>query len=173
MADIRRLPISYTKRLQNRLGPNAVQCLVTERWLRFGKKADRLADGDYVSVDVMKLRDDEGLELGASRKLASLIISRQDLERALGHVQWPDDHQTETPKPEAPMEDQVNAIVDAAVERLGQISEDAYFRDAVMKAALREICHKFAELGVSRDDIADHLDVMADVMRDLAREDRT
>lgn len=116
MSDIRRLPISYTKRLQNRLGPRAVQCLVTDRWLQFAVKGAQLPDGDYVSVDVMKLRDeDDGLEFGASRKLTSVVVSRQDLERSLAHVEWPE--QAEQPSHEGRMEDQVNAIVDAAVEQ--------------------------------------------------------
>ncbi len=118
MSDVRRLPISYTKRLQNRLGPRAVLCLVTERWLRFEARGSRLAGGDYVSVDVMKLRDEEdGVEIGASRKLTSVVVSRQDLERSLSHVEWPED--PEESSDEARMEDQVNAIVDAAVDRLG------------------------------------------------------
>jgi hypothetical protein len=136
--------------------------------LKFAEKADRLPEGDYVTVDVMKLNFDEDQELGASRKLTSLVVSRQDLERSISHIQWPG--QTSTHADEIPMEHQISAILDEAFGKFKQLSEDPYFRDAIMKAVIREACHRFVEFGVAGHDIADHLEVMAGVMRDSGPE---
>ncbi len=168
MTSIVRFPTSHAKRLKNRLGPRAVFCLVTERWLRIGPRGFDLADGPYVEVDVMRIRDQEGQEFGASRKLCSLIILRRELEMALAHVDWSETAEGKRTVAGNNVADRVNAIVGATVDQLAAISGEGDLRVAVMKAALGEMCHRLAELeGLDYGEVADHLDKMADVLREI------
>lgn len=67
------------------------------------------------------------------------------------------------------LDEQVDDLVDHMTDQFVGLSEDPYFREAIMKAAIRRICHQaHQKLEVSAYDIADHLDVMAEVMRDEA-----
>jgi hypothetical protein len=73
----------------------------------------------------------------------------------------------EPPRPERPpmqaaIDERVDAVAHEAVARLAALSARPYFRSAIMKAALDEMCQRFSELeGVSRDDLAEHLIALA------------
>lgn len=54
ISNITRFPTNSTQRLQNRLGPGAVICAVTDRWLRFSDEGSRLSDGKlYAFIEGM------------------------------------------------------------------------------------------------------------------------
>lgn len=73
-----------------------------------------------------------------------------------------------------PIEDLINDRVVAFVgEFLRPLSSDPYVVDAIMKITLRDLCHEFLVLDVSGYDIADHLEVMASVMREKAADQRS
>lgn len=64
-----------------------------------------------------------------------------------------------------------NKIVDLVQGELKQISGgDPYLTEAIMKIAIRSICHELLVMGADAGDLADHLDVMAGVMRDKQEE---
>jgi len=171
VAEITRFPKKYIERLQNRLGPRAVLCAITDRWLKFEQRGGVVNNAHLVLVDVMKLKDEGEFGFGASRKLMQLAISREDLLRAVENVQWEDD-QMPSGGPSPPLEEQVNRIVDDAIARLGALSSDAYVQEAIMKATIREVCHRLADMEhLGRDDIADQLDVMADVLREMTSDE--
>jgi hypothetical protein len=78
---VTRFPIGGYQRWRNRLGKRAVSCIVTDRWLQFPEKSDRLQGGSYMSVDVMTMPDGKH-----ARKLCSLCISKEDLLSVLSKV---------------------------------------------------------------------------------------
>tara|TARA_R110000868_G_scaffold9738_6_gene47924 strand:+ start:660 stop:941 length:282 start_codon:yes stop_codon:yes gene_type:complete len=72
--EITRFPISHRERINNRRGPRAVSCEVTDRWLRFNK-ASRMNDGrSLVFVDVMTDSADD-----VQRKLCEVCLDMDQL----------------------------------------------------------------------------------------------
>lgn len=76
-----RFPIKGYERWKNRLGPRAVPCHVTLRWLQFPEQSDHLKDGHYMFVDVMTRGSDD-----TDKKICQLCISKEDILAALGAV---------------------------------------------------------------------------------------
>jgi hypothetical protein len=54
--------------------------MVSGRWMVFGEQGDRISDGEYIHLDVMTDQGDGG------RKLCSLVVTREDVLRALSNV---------------------------------------------------------------------------------------
>jgi hypothetical protein len=82
---VRRLPISADQRLRNRVGKRGVPCVVSERWLVFGEEGHGpFHDGEYIHLDVMTHGADD-----SPRKLCSLVVTREDVLRALSNVKAP------------------------------------------------------------------------------------
>jgi len=70
------------------------------------------------------------------------------------------------------IETQVGAEVEGVVARLHALSGDPYFRDAIAKIVIRDLCWAFVEedgMNVLHDELADHLEMMAGLLRDDAR----
>jgi hypothetical protein len=63
------------------LGRHCAPCIQNERWLEFSEKSFPLNIGDVVSVNVMTRPNGKNV-----RKLCSLEICKQDLQRALDAV---------------------------------------------------------------------------------------
>ena len=61
-----------------------VRCQVSGRWLRFHPDSSRLTDGEFITVDVMTTVETESDS--RDRKLCELIVTREDLTRALDTV---------------------------------------------------------------------------------------
>ena len=80
--NITKFPISYAERHKNILGPLAVECQVSGRYLQFHEKSAVLDTGEFISVDVMAMPDDGK----PARKICGLVIKREDLLEALKHV---------------------------------------------------------------------------------------
>lgn len=73
-------------RLRNRLGKQAVPCMVTDRWLQFAEKAGGVfADGEYIELSVMTLDIHN-----SPKKLCDMVVTREDLLRAVNSVKNPD-----------------------------------------------------------------------------------
>ena len=77
-----KIPISPLTRYKNRLGKNAVPCVVSNRWLKFPvKSGGHFEDGEYISLDVMTLDKDE-----KPKKICELIVTRESLLSAINGV---------------------------------------------------------------------------------------
>lgn len=79
---IAKFPMSYSQRHKNMMGPLAVECQVSGRYLQFHEKSDALDTGEFISVDVMAMPDDGK----PTRKICGLVIKREDLLETLKHV---------------------------------------------------------------------------------------
>ena len=80
--NITRFPISHSRRRKNTLGPRKVECIVSGRLLSFGEEATPLAEGSAVWVDVLTMPEDDK----PPRKLCSLALTKEDLQRALDAI---------------------------------------------------------------------------------------
>lgn len=81
-----RFPVSTLQRLKNENGPGYVPCMVSERWLQFPKKsAGHFNAGEFIDIQVMTKNVD-----GVTKKLCDLIITREDLQRAIASVETPE-----------------------------------------------------------------------------------
>lgn len=54
--------------------------MISSRWLNFSEHSSVLEGGEFISVDVMTDTN------GRPRKLCELVVTREDLERALNRV---------------------------------------------------------------------------------------
>lgn len=79
---ITKFPMSYSQRHKNMMGPLAVECQISGRYLQFHEKSDILDTGEFITVDVMAMPDDGK----PARKICELVIKREDLLEALKHV---------------------------------------------------------------------------------------
>lgn len=80
---ITKFPVKAWERVQNRRGKRSVSCAVSDRWLRFSEKGDPMDWGTPVWLDVMS--DVSGDE----RKLCTLCVTVEELERALKYIKGP------------------------------------------------------------------------------------
>ena len=70
--------------LKRDLAPTDVPCEVSRQWLRFRPDSHRTQAGEFMFIDVMTaLDDDHGT---GERKLCEVIVTREDLLRALETV---------------------------------------------------------------------------------------
>lgn len=83
---IKKFPIDSWTREQNRRGKRSVLCINSNRWLRFGKPSRRpLKLGRPIWLDVMTDTDDENGDV-KSRKLCSLCVTVEQLQKLLDEV---------------------------------------------------------------------------------------
>ena len=84
--NIQRFPISGWKRTLNRRGKGSVSCIVSDRWLRFGKPDQQaLKLGTPILLDVMTETLDENDEY-RSKKLCSLIVTVEQLKKLVDDI---------------------------------------------------------------------------------------
>ena len=82
---VQRIAVSWKQRWRNRMGNQAVQCQVSNRWLQFPEGAGTGTDGeDWMIVDVMTLDSNE-----QPKKICELVLSRADILQTLEHVAKP------------------------------------------------------------------------------------
>lgn len=74
-----RIPISYAQRKRNEFGNGYVPCEVSDRWLQFPTEVD---SERYIPVDVMTQGANDKY-----KKICELILSKEDLLRALNAIQ--------------------------------------------------------------------------------------
>lgn len=77
-----RLPIKYTQILKNKRGKFSVNCLLTDRWLRFEDTSVRMDVGEAIILEVMET-DEEGNDT----KLCQLVITKEELLEVLGQIE--------------------------------------------------------------------------------------
>ena len=82
-----KFPIGYQQRIKNQMGQGYVPCMVSERWIQFPKRSGGdFPDGEFIGISVMTKGDN-----GKPRKLCDLVITREDIIRAINSVEKPDD----------------------------------------------------------------------------------
>lgn len=77
-----KFPISYSQRRKNIMGPLAVECQVSGRYLQFHENSAMVDSSEFITVDVMTMPDSDQ----RTRKLCELIITREELLEALKHI---------------------------------------------------------------------------------------
>jgi len=78
--------MTYKERKINEKGPGYVPCEVSGRWLQFPEKSGgNFQIGELMEVKVMTKGDS-----GNERLLCSLIITKEDLVRAINSVKTPE-----------------------------------------------------------------------------------
>lgn len=82
---VTKIPISYSQRKLNEMGDGYVPCQISDRWLQFDSESELCGGGEFISVDVMTLGSNE-----QSKKICQLILTREDIERALASVRVKD-----------------------------------------------------------------------------------
>ena len=88
MSKIVKFPVSYSQRIRNTMGKGYVPCEVSGRWIQFPEySGGYFTEGEYIDIAVMTLDQNE-----RPRKLCNLIVTREDLERALKNVKPPTDN---------------------------------------------------------------------------------
>jgi hypothetical protein len=81
-----RLPITRERKKRNIFGPFYVPCIVSSRYILFPKKSGgHFREGEYIDISIMTETDG-----GKTRKLCQLIVTREDLLRAINHIEGPD-----------------------------------------------------------------------------------
>lgn len=85
--NITRFPTSHAERRKNSLGPFVVECIVSNRFFAFSKTAEAISAGSAIWIDVMTSSDDEH----KTRKICSLAVTKEDLQRALDHIKLKED----------------------------------------------------------------------------------
>lgn len=86
MSSIHKFPMSKWKQIWNRRGAKAVNCIVSDRWLKFGG-IERSPDGGVVKlelgtpIDLVVMTDPLGE--GTGRKLCSLIVTYEELRQVM------------------------------------------------------------------------------------------
>jgi len=77
-----KFPISFSQHRRNKLGALNVECQVSGRMLSFHEESAILGGGEFITVDVktMFIEDEE------QRKICQLIVTREDLLKALNYV---------------------------------------------------------------------------------------
>lgn len=81
-----KFPISNWERIKNQMGKGYVPCMVSERWIQFpNKSGGNYSKGEFIEISVMTRGDN-----GKPRKLCDLVITREDIVRAIDSVEKPD-----------------------------------------------------------------------------------
>ncbi|MDU3679697.1 MAG: hypothetical protein E7G07_06700 [Flavonifractor plautii] len=80
---IKKFPISYSERRKNMMGPLCVECQVSGRYLRFHEKSDILKAGEFITVDVMAMQNEENKP---AKKICELVVTKEDIMEALKHI---------------------------------------------------------------------------------------
>ena len=79
---IKPIPIKEWERSCNRRGRYSVSCVLSDRWLRFAARSDRLEFGPVVRVDVLTDAGDGR----RTRRLCSLTITKEGLRQVLDRI---------------------------------------------------------------------------------------
>lgn len=83
MSNVTKFPIGGFTRRKNRLGKFAVACQVSDRFLDIAPTSARLQGGEFITIDVRTGAYDSN---DKGRKLTQIIVTREDLMKALKSV---------------------------------------------------------------------------------------
>lgn len=82
-----KFPADHRRRMRKKMGKGYVPCMETERWLQFPAESSGYFDqGEFIEVSVMTCS--RGTD--EPRKICGLMITREDLMRALEAIAPPD-----------------------------------------------------------------------------------
>ncbi|WP_031269016.1 MULTISPECIES: hypothetical protein [unclassified Labrenzia] len=89
--NVARFPVSTWKRIWNRRGKRTINCIVSDRYLRYGDLApssagyfpDQLKIGTPVTIDVMS---DNAPDEREPRKLCQLIVTVEELREMVAQL---------------------------------------------------------------------------------------
>jgi hypothetical protein len=81
-----RLPVTRERKKRNMFGPYYVPCMVSSRYMLFpNKSGGHFNEGEYIDLSIMTETDD-----GKSKKLCELIVTREDILRAINSIRESD-----------------------------------------------------------------------------------
>ena len=84
-SNIRRFPVTRDRHMRNKYGSRYVPCQVSGRYILFPEEsAGPFSEGEYMALSIMTLNE------GPERKLCDLIVTREDLFRAIDNVKRPE-----------------------------------------------------------------------------------
>jgi hypothetical protein len=78
---VTKFPITEYQRIRNMQGEFSVPCEVSERWLLFGRTSSMLREGEFISVDIMTMTENNN-----PKKLCGLFITRENLMEVLSNI---------------------------------------------------------------------------------------
>lgn len=79
------IPLKYTQIRKNKRGNMSVDCIVTDRWLRFSNNSAMLECGEVYTVDVMTTNSDD-----INKKICQVIIRKEELVDVIGRIKCTD-----------------------------------------------------------------------------------
>lgn len=83
-----KFPISHSKRHKNKMGKGYVPCMISDRWIKFPKKsAGHFGEGEFIEISIMT----HSYTKGKPTKLCDMIVTREDLLKAINAVADPDE----------------------------------------------------------------------------------
>lgn len=84
MKNLKKFPITYYKRFLNRMGNRYVPCQVSGRGIKFPSESSwQGTEGEFIKLDI--ITHTSSYENPPS-KICELVVTREDLERALNAV---------------------------------------------------------------------------------------
>ncbi len=82
-----KFPISRSNCHKNKMGNGYVPCMVSDRWIQFPKKsAGHFEGGEFIEISIMT----HSYTKDEPRKLCDMIVTREDLLRAINAITEPD-----------------------------------------------------------------------------------
>ncbi len=81
MDNIIEMPITSRQRIKNSRGKTSVNCLISDRWLKFYNQSSMLHSGEALKLDVMTTNQN-----GEDKTLCTLIITKEELLSALKNI---------------------------------------------------------------------------------------
>jgi hypothetical protein len=78
---ITKFPITEYQRMRNMQGKLSVPCEVSERWLLFDPTSSKLSKGEFISLKVMTIGQDD-----KPKKICSLIMTKENLLKVLSKI---------------------------------------------------------------------------------------
>lgn len=78
---VTKFPITEYQRIRNMQGEFAVPCEVSDRWLLFGRTSSMLQAGEFISVDIMTMTENN-----KPKKICGLFITRENLMEVISKI---------------------------------------------------------------------------------------
>lgn len=75
------LPIKYTQLMRNKRGKFSVNCLLSNKWLRFGSTSTEFDVGEACLLDVMQENED-----GTNERICQMVVTKEELLDVLGYI---------------------------------------------------------------------------------------
>ena len=80
-----KFPITRHQRRKNQLGPLSLECEISGRLVHFYEKLNKCKGGEFIFLEVFPAQDSENPNK-KSRRICELVLTREDLLKALEHI---------------------------------------------------------------------------------------